>query len=365
MTSGQALAEHGAGPKGFKEDFLDAVTPRTVFLAVGIALLQIAFIGSYIAAFHHPTPHRVPVALIAPEPVQSDVLTKLNGLPGTPLAVSPAPSLSEAKAALGSRHSYGVFIPNPGGTTDRLVVRSATSASAATAVVSVFERVEASLHRQLVVDDLQSPIAGDQSGTSSFYLVVGWVVGGYLLASLLGISVSERPASVRRAGFRFGALAIYALATGLGGALVVGPWLHALPAATLAYWWVGSLVVFGVGAMTIALQAAFGITGIGITVLLFVILGNPSSGGPYAWCLLPPFWRLIGPWIPNGAGVDAIRSLAYLNGVSIGRDVAVLVAYGVLGVALTYLVVGVAGHPLIRLRRVDERQMIEARETSG
>jgi hypothetical protein len=83
-------------------------------------------------------------------------------------------------------------------------------------------------------------VSGDHNGLSAFYLVIGWMVGGYLVASILGISVGERPESLTRASVRLAAIALYAAVTGLGGALIVGPWLHALPSHTPGLWGLGA-----------------------------------------------------------------------------------------------------------------------------
>jgi hypothetical protein len=63
-------------------------------------------------------------------------------------------------------------------------------------------------------------LAQDFDGLSSFYLVVGWCVGGYLCASILAISTGARPANPRRAVIRLAAMALVAIVGGLGGAVV-------------------------------------------------------------------------------------------------------------------------------------------------
>ena len=64
-----------------------------------------------------------------------------------------------------------------------------------------------------------------------------------------------------------------------------------------------------------------GLVGIGLAILVFVVLGNPSAGGAYPAQLLPPFWSAIGPWLPPGAATGAIRGIVYFGGAgaAIGR----------------------------------------------
>jgi hypothetical protein len=97
----------------------------------------------------------------------------------------------------------------------------------------------------------------------------------------------------------------------------------------------GALLVFAVGAFTMALQVWTGLVGIGLAILLFVVLGNPSAGGAYPAPLLPPFWAGIGPWLPPGAGTDAVRGIVYFGGAGAGSACAVLAAYAVVGLLAT------------------------------
>jgi hypothetical protein len=100
------------------------------------------------------------------------------------------------------------------------------------------------------------------------------------------------------------------------------------------------LVVFAVGAVTAALQVWTGLVGIGLAILLFVVLGNPSAGGAYPAPLLPPFWAAIGPWLPPGAATGALRGIAYFGGAGAGLAGLVLAAYALGGVVATMLGAG-------------------------
>ena len=119
---------------------------------------------------------------------------------------------------------------------------------------------------------------GDFDGLSSFYLVVGWCVGGYLCASILAISAGARPANRQRAVIRLAVMALYSIVGGLGGAVIIGPILGALPGSVLGLWGLGALVVFAVGATTLALQGLTGIVGIGLADPAHRDRGQPERG---------------------------------------------------------------------------------------
>jgi hypothetical protein len=346
--------------RGLAAEIKDSVSLRAFLLVCGVGLLQLAFIASYIGAFHHPKPHQVPITVAAPAAAAPRVVRQLNSLPGKPVQATAVPSRAAGVARLRAQTSYGVLEVSPASSTDRLIQASASGPSAATAVADVLKAAEARSGRRLAVTDIRPAAPGDHNGLSAFYLVIGWMVGGYLVASILAISVGERSESLTRAGVRLAAIALYAAVTSLGGALIVGPGLHALPSATLGLWGLGTLVVFAAGAFTTALVAIAGTIGIGLAILIFVVAGNPSAGGAYAWPLLPGFWSAIGPWLPPGAGTSAVRAIAYFGDANITTDLLVIAGYAAAGLVATYLVLALIGRPLIKMPFGAERQAARA-----
>ncbi len=324
-------------PQGFLGQFWDAVSIRTVSLIIGVLLLQIGFIVSYVGAFHSPTPHRIPLAVVVPAPESSQVVTKLNLIPSAPLHATAASSLAAARRLIGDEAVSAALVINPAAKTDTLLIASADGSSVASAAEQVITAAEASQHRSVAVTDIVPLQRGDYHGLAGFYLVVGWAVGGYLVAALLGIASGARPATTPRTLNRLIAFVLYAIVSGLAGAIVVGPVLGALTGHLIALWWLGALLVFAVGAVTLAFQTLFGVIGIGVTILFFVILGNPSAGGAYQPALLPPFWRAISSALPNGAATDAVRRIVYFGGYDIGDHLIVLASYAVAGVVIAII----------------------------
>ena len=94
------------------------------------------------------------------------------------------------------------------------------------------------------------------------------------------------------------------------------------------------MTVFASGAATAGLQAAIGPAGTGLVILVFVILGNSASGGPFARPLLPGPWRTIGGVLPPGASVDLARSALFFDGARIAGPILVLVGWAALGIGL-------------------------------
>ncbi|TJZ43461.1 DUF3533 domain-containing protein [Streptomyces piniterrae] len=331
----------------FLGEVKSAVTPRAALLVTGVLGLMIAFITSYTGAFHHPRPTDVPLAVVAPAQAAGQLVTELDRLPGSPLDPRAAPSEREARRQIDDRTVDGALIVDPRGSTDRLLVASGGGASLSQAVEAVVTAAEKARKRTVRTVDVTPADRGDSRSLSSFYLVVGWCVGGYLCAAIFAISHGARPANGARAVIRLSALALYAILAGLAGAVVVGPVLGALPGSLCGLWGLGALVVFAVGAMTLAFQGLLGIVGIGLAILVIVVLGNPSAGGAYPYPLLPPFWRALGPALPTGAGTWTARSVAYFRGNAVTGPLLVLSAWAAAGAVVT---VGLA-----MLRKINNR----------
>jgi hypothetical protein len=322
----------------FASEVRSAVTPRAALLVVGVLALQLLFIASYVGALHDPKPSDVPFGVVAPGAAAERTADSLGALPGDPLDPRVLPDEAEARRQIREREIDGALVVDPAGRTDTLLVASGGGTVLASALERIATEVERPQQRTVRTVDVAPASPDDFDGLSAFYLVVGWCVGGYLLASILAISAGSRPANTLRAVIRLAVLALSAVLGGLGGAIIVGPVLGALPGSVAALWGLGALVVFAVGAITLALQALTGIVGIGLAVLLIVIAGNPSAGGAFPSPMLPDFWRAIGPALPPGAGTWAARSIAYFQGNAVSGALQVLSIWAVLGTVVTLVV---------------------------
>ncbi|MFD7708986.1 DUF3533 domain-containing protein [Streptomyces sp. NPDC059786] len=341
-TSPGAQASPGEqAPSGERTSFLtevrDAVTPRATLLVVGVIALQLLFIASYVGALHHPKLKEAPFGVVAPRSAAERTVAELERLPGDPLDPRAVADEATARRQIEQRDLDGALVADPSGGTDTLLVATGGGTVLADALSTLTASLETDQGRTVRTVDVAPASARDFNGLSSFYVVVGWCVGGYLCASILAISAGARPAGPRRALIRIGAMALVSVVGGLGGAVIVGPVLGALPGSSWALWGLGALITFAVGAATLALQGVFGIVGIGLAILLVVIAGNPSAGGAFPLPMLPPFWRAIGPALPPGAGTWAARSIAYFRGNDVTASLLILSAWAAAGVAVTLL----------------------------
>ncbi|MFH8563578.1 DUF3533 domain-containing protein [Streptomyces sp. NPDC017988] len=329
----------------FADELKNAVTPRAAMLVIGVLALQLLFIASYVGALHDPRPKDVAFGVVAPGPAAGQTADKLNKLPGDPLDPRVLKDEATARRQIMHRDIDGALVVDPRGTTDTLLVASGGGTALSRTLTTLLTEVDAAEKRTVKTEDVAAASNKDFNGLSSFYLVVGWCVGGYLCASILAISAGSRAANLPRAIIRLGTMALYSIVGGLGGAVIIGPILGALPGSVMGLWGLGALVVFGVGAITLALQALTGIVGIGLAVLIIVIGGNPSAGGAFPLPMLPAFWKAIGPWLPPGAGTWSARSIAYFEGNALTGPLLVLAAWALVGVVVTLALSARRGRP--------------------
>ncbi|RNI23317.1 DUF3533 domain-containing protein [Flexivirga caeni] len=318
--------------------------PRTLALLVGVLVLQLGFILSYVGAFHAPRPQHIPIS-IAAGAQSAHLVEQINGIDGTPLRAHAAADETSARESVTSGDRSAALVMNPHSTTDTLYVASGGGAAVVTAVEQVVGQVESSQHRSATTVDLVPLQAHDARGLTGFYLVIGWIVGGYLVAAAIGVMSGGRVRNLAEAGGRILLVVPYSIVSGLAGALIVDQWLSALTGHFAALWGVGTLLVLSSAVITLFMDALVGTVGIGVTILIFVVLGNPSAGGPYQYDLLPAFWRTIGPFIPNGAGTTAVRDIVYFGGRGIGGPMLCLVAYILIGIIGTLAASAQIGDP--------------------
>ena len=102
-------------------------------------------------------------------------------------------------------------------------------------------------------------------------------------------------------------------------------------------WGLATLFVFAIGLRIAAFQVIFGVAGTAIGWILFLVIGNPASGGSSAPELLPGFWRTLSQLLPPGAGVTSLRDVVYFNGHGSSHALIVLAVYAVLGGAVAMI----------------------------
>lgn len=309
---------------------LDRETVRRAAVATALVLLiGLAFVWSYVGALHEPKFHDVPLAVAGP----ATLAQRLNATQA--FSAGRVATRAAAIRRIEERQAFGAVIATPAGF--EILTAQAAGIAVATGLATDLPVTLRAAARggRIKITDVRPLPRGDSRGITPFYLAVGLVVAGYLGAAFLGLVFGTKPVG-HRVWWRLLVVGTIALLMGLlSTALVnaIGPLRGDYVALALT----GTLLCFAVGNLAVGLQSALGVLGTGLAILLFVVLGNPSSGGPFSTELLPGFWRAIGPWLPTGAGVDLIRNIAYFDGNATARPIAVLLGWMALGILLAAL----------------------------
>ncbi|OLB82250.1 MAG: hypothetical protein AUI14_01015 [Actinobacteria bacterium 13_2_20CM_2_71_6] len=305
---------------------------RATALLAGVFAIGTAFIAVYVGALHQPQPRGVPIGVVNAD-IGPQALLAAIGAQHSALATKVYDTPADADRALADRAVYAVLDTDPVADGLRLTVAGGAAPGVAELITQTVSTMATDAHIPLSVRDTHPAAARDPRGLTPFYLVVGWLLGGYLAATALAVIVGTVPRGTARLAMRLGAFAAFAVLLGLAGAMLMGPgygiWAHHFG----ALWLAGTLIVFASAAITAALESWVGLVGTGLAMLLLFIFGNPGSGGVYPPEFLPGPFRDLHRWLPTGLATDLVRAIEYFGAHATGWPIAGLVLWSVAGLA--------------------------------
>jgi hypothetical protein len=158
----------------------------------------------------------------------------------------------------------------------------------------------------LPIVDLHPLPPSDPAGLATFYLVIA--------ATLLGfVTMFQLRANVKTLTLRRWLLCVAVLTVVGGAALssVAGPLLNAVQAPFPELWLLVSLQIAVASLFNSAMLVLMHRWAIIPTWLMFILLGNTSSGGAVSASLLPQPFAFLNHALPSGATVSAIHLASY------------------------------------------------------
>ena len=297
--------------------------------SLGILVAVFALVSSNVAANHSPKPHSLPIGIVGTPAVAGAARAELaRATPGA-FDVHAYQSLTAARTAVLHRSVYGAFQPLP---SPILLVASAASPAVAALLQRTFGTVTSRSGRSLAVRDLVPLPSSDSTGATTFSTVLSLIIAGLAGTTLIYTLTRHRPEA-----FRVVATVALGVCAGLITALVTNVLVGAFPDHFFQVWGVATLFVLAIGLPIAAFQVIFGIAGTAIGALLFLVIGNPASGGSSAPELLPGFWRTLSQILPPGAAVTSMRDVVYFNGHGSSHALIVLAVYAVLGAGVAMI----------------------------
>ncbi len=298
---------------------------RLLVGAVAGLVLAMCFAGSFLAAFHEPSPHRLPVAVVAPGPEVGQLEAGLNATSRGAFRLEPYGTQAAARAAVADRNVDGAFIVTAHAL--RLVVASAAGMAPAQTLTQAFTKLIASGRQHLQVTDMVPLPANNREGLSIFFLVVSVLLPSLIFGATSSLIAQEAPAALQTA-----VLVAFALLIGAATVWIADGLTGALPGHYLALAGTAALLSLAISAPTAAL-ARIAAPGAAVAILTFLIVGVPATGGPVGLAqFMPAFFRTFNSALPPNVTVPALTNIAYFHAHAIASDLWVLAAWAVAGV---------------------------------
>lgn len=291
-----------------------------------VAFMECLFAFNYVDSGHEPVATNIPFGVTGSSPILTQVQKTFS------LTVTHYPNAAAVKTAINQAEIYGAL--EPGSPASTLITVPTASDLAPLDLSAQFERAARSLGQPLKVQ-MYTPVpppAKDPAVIVPYLMLIPLLVGGYMSSTML-LAATGKAAD----RWRVGMFAAFAIAAGLVVDLIAGLWLQGY--ATGKFWivWPIAALIMLVAAMVAALLQKFlGSLGTLLTVIVIMLFGNPSSGGPSGPHYLPAFWRDIGPFLPSRNAYILLHNALYFNGNGITQSLVVLLVY----VAVTGIILG-------------------------
>ncbi|MET7451910.1 ABC transporter permease [Streptomyces sp. NPDC005574] len=296
---------------------------KGVLLPVAIVLvIGSIFVSVFLAAFHAPRPHDLPVAVVGTTRQAEQVSAGLeSGLPGG-FEVKRYAGVGPARRAVEDRRVYAAYVTGSGGS-PQLLYAGANGPSVTSTVTGAFSGVADASGERLTVRDVVPAAAGDTRGMSVFYAGFGIVLAGFLFG-LMTYQMAPR----LEYRWRLASLTAFSV---LGGVVVAtmagGLGFSALPGPFLGIAGVIALMAAAIGSATMVFMRLFGRAGMSLAAVVLLTFGNSTSGGTLPTAYLPAWLHPLSEILPVGVGVRAVQGLSHFGNDGLTYGVAVLAAW--------------------------------------
>jgi hypothetical protein len=302
-----------------------------ILAALGVcAIMQCLFATTYMSAEHAPQATDLPFGVTGSSPVLAAAEKTIS------LKVTTYPNESAVKTAIDQAQIWGGLVASSSSNT--LIVVPTISDYAPLPLTQSFQGAAKSTGQKLTVQ-MYAPVPlppKDPFGIVQGIMLVPLLIGGYMCSTLLMAATgkaAERWRLVWITGF--------AIVAGLVVDLIVCYWLQGFSSSKFwIVWPICSLIIAGVAFLAAILQKLIGAAGTLLTVIVVILLGNPSNGGATGYPFLPAFWRDIGPYLPPRNAYILLHHTIYFNGHGTTQALTVLLIYFVAGA----VILGVLDH---------------------
>jgi hypothetical protein len=264
------------------------------------------FVYSYIDALGRPVARRISTAVVGSSPVRARFVSALEGDANKGLILRGYPTEQAAQHAIDRQQVYLALVFTPRSSAVTILLSSASGPSVERVLSTALPQAATDANATLRTHDTHPLPSQDPAGLASFYLTLGATILGFV--TTFQLRANARPLPLPPWLAFTGGLAI------LGSLVLVAlvkEVLHALPVPFFEGWGVLALQMVAASGVAATMAVIVGRWAIIPTWLLFVVLGNTSSGGAVAPALLPQPFIFLSRALPSGATVGLLRTSAY------------------------------------------------------
>ncbi|MEU9991461.1 hypothetical protein AB0E10_32595 [Streptomyces sp. NPDC048045] len=315
---------------GIPAPVLDAGAPLRKAITVPVItalLVGAAFIAVFLAAFHAPTSHRLPLGIAASDAAAARVELAVNDLDGQAMSFHRYPDAAAARSAIRRDDVPAALVTD----THRRLTLMVAGAQGPSATGSLQATLTAALGHPVPVTDVVPLDSRDSRGLSIFYSSFGVVLAGYLFA-VSSYQIAPRMALAARVA----GMAAFSVASGLVVASIACLALGAIPASFATTAVISALLAFALAASASLIMRACGPAGIPLASIALLILGNASSGGILPPQYLPAWLAPLAHAMPPGIAVRALRDAAYFHSAHLSAGLTLLAGWTVASLTVHY-----------------------------
>jgi hypothetical protein len=275
---------------------------RKAATVIAIAIVMASsFAAAYTVALGRPSPRNLPVGVVGSTAVTAPFVNALHKNSGE-FDVHEYVTRDDAVTAINSQRIIAAI--DATATPPQLLLSSASDPSGTRALIQLDQTQPGQFILPIV--DLHPLPPSDPAGLATFYLVIAATILGFI--TMFQLRANVKTLSLRR---WLACLAVLAVAGGAALSVITGPVLGALSTPFLQLWLLTSVQIAIAASFNSAMLVLIHRWAIIPTWLVFILLGNTSSGGAVSASLLPQPFAFFNHALPSGATVSAIHAATY------------------------------------------------------
>jgi hypothetical protein len=269
-------------------------------IAIAIVLAS-SFAAAYTVALGRPSPRNLPVGVVGSTAATAPFVNALHRNKSE-FDVHQYSKREEAITAINQQRITAAI--DATATPPQLLLSSASDPSGTRALIQLDQTQPGQFILPIV--DLHPLPPSDPAGLATFYVVIAATILGFI--TMFQLRANVKTLSLRR---WLACLVVLAVVGGAALSVVTGPVLGALSTPFPQLWLLTSLQVAVAALFNSAMLVLIHRWAIIPTWLVFILLGNTSSGGAVSASLLPQPFAFFNHALPSGATVSAIHAATY------------------------------------------------------